>query len=306
MLIIGSRALALRMPQALSRKPVDFDFICTREEYDNWINKNLHKVNPTKIYSISETKMIVEGDSNCEFELITPGSSSELLNNLVVEDKDSIDTIFGLVPSFDLLFTIKQSHRYLKNSPHVFKTLVDWHRMKFLGAKVRPEYEAFLKLREKETYNYKHPSLTDQTKESFFNAAHGVEYVYDHDSLHESVKHLAMPAYKYYAKDNDPIKSDKEKFFSCDPKIRLYGAIEESSVLALERAIIPNEDKWTLKAAWTFAFSKVITSITSGWFREWCWNNAYDIMKSYPSDYFDKFKDGLKSGIVKPYTGSKY
>lgn len=305
MILIGSRALSLRNSEALKRKCSDFDWICTMDEYTFWMEKNSHKVNPTKVYPLNDgKKMIVEGATNCEFEIVTPGTSSEMFVDLVTKDPQTISTSFGLVPNFDMLFTLKQSHRYLKNSPHVFKTLIDWHVMRSMGAKVRPEYEEFLKLREKETYTYKLPSLTNQTKESFFSAAHGVEYKYDHDSLHEAVKNMDMPAYRYYARDNDPIKSDKDKFFAADHKVRLFGAIEESAVLALERAVIPNPDSWTLDKAWRFAFSKVITSITSGFFRQWCYENAFDILKAYPSDYYEKFERGLASGVVKPATGS--
>lgn len=302
MILVGSRALTLRAPQALMRKPLDFDWVCTREEYDLWMEKNSHKINPTKIYAQGENKMIVEGSTNCEFELIVAEKSSSILKDLVEGNSESLETPFGWVPTFDMLFTIKSSHKFLKNSPHVWKTLIDYHMMKSLGAKVRPEYEAFLKLRERETYSYKHPSLTNQSKESFFSAAHGVEYTFEHDSLHEAVKHLDMPAYKYYAKDNDPIKSDKKKFFECSPQIRLYGAIEESSVLALERAIIPHPELWTYEKAWKFAFSKVITSITSGFFRGWCYDNAFDILKAYPKDYYEKFQKGLTDGTVRYIT----
>ncbi len=304
MILIGSRALALRANQVLSRNPKDFDFICTFNEYESWLAENSSKISPTKIYaSQDDKKMIVEGKSNCEFEIVKSGSSSEMFYNLVKEDKETFDTKFGSVPNLDLLFTLKSSHKYLKNSPHFWKNLSDYHRMKIVGAVVRPEYKEFLRLREKETYTYNHPSLTNQTKESFFSAAHGVQYTFDHDSLHEAVKYLEKPAYKYYAKDNDQIKSDKEKFFASEQKIRVYGVIEESSVLALERALIPNFDMWTLDSAWLFAFSKVCTSITSGFFRSWAYENAFEILKSRPKDFYEKFQNGLKSGVVIPHQG---
>ena len=307
MILLGSRALALRMPSALHRSPMDFDWACTKNEFDEWFILNQTKVNATKVYpELNGKKYIVEGDVNCEFDIITPGSSNEMLLDIVKNDPETIDTSFGLIPSFDLLFTIKQSHRYKKNCPHTFKTLIDWHSMRNCGAKIRDEHQEFLKMREKETYVHKLPSLTNQTKESFFSADHGVHYTYDHDSLHEAVKHLEQPAYRYYAKDNDPIKSDKNKFFACDPQIRLYGAIEESSVLALERAILTeNRHMWTFDRAWIFAFGKVITSITSGFFRQWCWENAFEIIKNKPTDYYEKFERGLANGTVKPATQTK-
>lgn len=300
LIMIGSRALCIRAPNLLTRKPKDFDFISSMEDFNTWLKTNKSKIEIKKVYE-EKGKMIVEGDSNLEFEIIKENHSSQLFEKLVQEDKDTLETSFGLIPNLDILFTLKTSHRYLKNSPHVFKNLQDWHAMRAFGAKVRPEYQQFLKMREEETYaRQKHPSLTKQTKESFFSEEHGIIYLYDHDSLHESIKHLDMPAYKYYAKDGDPIKSDKAKFFALDEKIRLYGALEEASVLALERALIPHFEKWqSPKQAWLFAFSKVITSITSGWFRQWCYENAPMIIKNYPQDFYEKFQQGLENGLVK-------
>src|SRR5512143_726822 len=140
MILVGSRALALRMPKALKRKPLDFDWVCTQEEYETWLEKNSAKVNPTKVYReesrFGSHKMIVEGGSNCEFEIIDPEKSSGILQKLVEGNAESLETPFGWVPTFDMLFTIKQSHRYLKNSPHFWKTMADWHTMRHYGAVV--------------------------------------------------------------------------------------------------------------------------------------------------------------------------
>ena len=62
MILIGSRALALRAPGALSRKPLDFDWCSTKQEFDTWMETNSHKVSPTKVYELPEFhKWIVEG-----------------------------------------------------------------------------------------------------------------------------------------------------------------------------------------------------------------------------------------------------
>src|SRR6185436_4716425 len=152
MILIGSRALMIRAPYILNRSPKDFDWICTEKEFDHWITEQSFKAQPTDVSVISENKRIMRGAVNCEFEIIRPGTSSELLQSLVFEDSETIETPFGLVPSLDLLFTIKCSHRYLKNSPHFWKNLSDYHLMKRVGAQVKDNLSSFLKLREKETY----------------------------------------------------------------------------------------------------------------------------------------------------------
>lgn len=299
--------MALRMPQALMRKPVDFDWVCTFSEYETWMEANSFKINPTKIYSErgqNTHKMIVEGNTNLEFEIIQEGQSSEILQKLVEGNSESLETPFGWVPTFDMLFTIKQSHRYLKNSPHFWKTLADWHLMRRLGATVRPEYKDFLKVREDETYWYKHPKL-NTTKENFFKDDN-IDYVWDHDDIHKSVAVYDRPAYTYYLKEGAQVDCDRSKFFDISQEIRLAGVVEEAAVLAIERSLVPHPGVWTPEYAWKFALAKVCSSITSGWFRQFAYENAPTILKQYPKGYWEKFQKDCESGLVKPFTGSKY
>lgn len=306
MILIGSRALSLRVPQALLRAPLDFDFLCTQEEFDQWMKTTSYKVNPTKVYPLPEyNKMIVEGSTNCEFEIITPGNSSELIAQAVANDTDNIETPFGIVPSLDLLFTIKDSHKYKKfekSSSQFWKTTIDWHVMRQLGGKVRPEYEALLKLRKEETYTYKHPKL-NVNKDAFFSGD-GVIYTYDHDDLHNVVKLYDKPAYTYYLKDGEQILCDKEKFFSVSEDIRLAGGLEEMLTLSLERAKIPYPNGMTDDQAFKFAAAKVCSTITSGFFRTYCHENIFNIIKLYEKtskDYVLKFNTAVQEGQVKLY-----
>lgn len=307
MILVGSRALSLRMPQAIKRNPVDFDWVCTFSEYEKWMDNNSNKFKIEKIYS--ETghnfhKMIVEGSTNLEFEIIQDGKSSELLKSLVEGNSESLETPFGWIPTFDMLFTIKQSHRYLKNSPHFWKTVIDWHTMRALGAKVRPEYEEFLKMREKETYWYKHPKL-NVSKDNFFKDDN-IDYVWDHDDIHKSVAVYDRPAYTYYLKDGAQVDCDKEKFFSISQDLRLAGVVEEAAVLAIERSLVPHPGVWTPEYAWRFALAKVCSSITSGWFRQFGYEHLPEILKLYPVGYWEKFQKDCETGTVKRFTGSKY
>lgn len=308
MILVGSRALAiraqlLRIPQLLMRQPKDFDFVCTKDEFEEWILINSDKAGMKKVYP-EKNKMIVEGDSNCEFEIVSPGTSSELMVQLVENRPESLQTSFGWIPTLDMLFTIKSSHKYLKNSPHFWKTLLDYHVMKRVGAKVRQEYEAFLKLREKETYNYAHPKL-NTTKENFFKDD-GLEYVWDHDDIHKSVARYDRPAYTYYLKDGEQVQCSKKKFFEAPRHIQLAGVVEEAAVLAVERSLVPHPGVWTPEYAWRFALAKVCSSITSGWFREFAYENCLEILKLYPAGYWEKFQQDIADGKVKPYTGSRY
>jgi len=266
-----------------------------------------HKVSPTRVYpdnSGTLPKMIVEGAINCEFEIIRPGTSSEMLQVLVDEDPDTIETPFGKIPNLDLLFCIKASHRYLRNSPHFWKTVVDYHTMKRAGATVRPEYRALLKLREKETYTYRHPKLNVK-KDAFFQDD-GIQYEVDHDDIHESVKRFDKPAYCYYLKDGEQVQCCKKKFFACPREIQLAGVVEEAAVLAIERSLIPHPGVWTPEYAWKFALAKVCSSITSGWFREFGYENLPEIIRMYPEGFWEKFQRDRLEGRVRPFSGKRY
>jgi G:T/U-mismatch repair DNA glycosylase len=312
MILIGSRALSLRCSLALRRKPVDFDWVCTQEEFDTWMETSSAKVNPTKVYPLPDFhKMIVEGSTNCEFEIMQPGTSSELLRDLVEHDKDSFQTPFGWVPTVNLLFTIKDSHKYKKfqhSANGFWKTAMDWHTMKRLGAQVLPEYQAFAKLRQEEAYaGQKHPKL-NVSKDAFFKDD-SVEYRYDHDDIHRAVMKHERPAYEYYLAPGEQVKCSKDSFFQVSEDIRLHGAVQEAVTLALERSLIPHPGVWTPDFAFKFAYAKVCTSITSGFFRKYCFENLPQAIRLYNeqyTNYHQSFLQALEAGKVKPFTGSKY
>jgi len=305
MLLIGSRALAIRAPQILGRKPLDFDFIATEAEAEQWISENKGLLGDTRTYMLNPHKLIVEGPVPVEFELIKPDGSARLLVDAVAQDPDTLDTgKFGLVPNLNTLFLIKSSHKYLKNSPHFWKTAVDYHMMKAIGAVIEPAMAACLKLREKETYSYKHPKL-NVSKKQFFDGD-SVNYVYDHDSIHESVKHLDKPAYRFFAADGEQVKSDKHKFFECTREVQLYSVLEESYVLSIERSQVPHPGVMTPKESFKLALSKCGSSIASGWWRAFAYENVFTVLNMYSESYMDKFKAGLDNRTVKAHVPGNY
>ena len=304
MILIGSRSLFIRNPKLLTRAPIDFDFVSTREECQEWIEKNKHKIGATKEpYEIDGNKVILEGKTNVEFEIIQAGTSSELLDELVYNDPKSIETAFGMVPTTNLLFTIKDSHKYKKfhsASNHFWKTARDWHILKAYGCEIEERYKEFHNLRSQETYSYLHPNL-NVSKENFFKDD-AVHYEFEHDDIHQAVAIGNRPAYTYYLKDGSEVLSSRKKFFECSEEVRLNGVIEEASVLALERSIIPFPNYWTTDFAFQFALSKVASSITSGFFRQYCFENIFTALKLYKekhSDYYKRFQKVLNEGQVR-------
>jgi hypothetical protein len=323
MLLIGSRALVANNPELEGvRKVVDWDFICTIEQFTAWhkANKaNLQFAVPTqqgKYYHARD-----KDGMNYEFELAWPGTSAaKLLDGYTLNKVGECATAIN-----EDLLMIKMCHRYKRNSPHFLKTMSD---IIFLRSKVKDsEYEKWInllpnqlivKLREEESYNYAHPKLNVSSKD-FFNGD-GVQYVYDHDSIHEAVALMRTengyeskprPAYTMYMKENSEVMTCKERFFSpfLDDKVRLYGVYEESCVLALERSQIPHglgkEGGPTARWSFEMALMKVCTSITSGWFRAYAWENYHRVMELYnelgEDEYIQRFQKNQH--LLKAYEG---
>lgn len=300
MIVIGSEALARYIP---GREPLDRDIICSYRDAMAYA-KTLKNV--LSFYPINNAKklLIRTEERVIEVELIWPGNTTDKLVQLIESDPHTIYGNGVTIPSLDVLYMLKMSHRYLKNSPHFLKTMADIHAMRAAGAKIRPEHLEYFREREKATYNYGHPKL-NVSKGDFFNGD-GVEYVYDHDSIHLSVKHLERPAYTYFKPDQNDVYCDREMFEAVGEDVRLYAVLEESYVLALERSQIPFKGQLSPKRSFDIALSKVCTSITSGWFREFSWENYDKVQSLYRDDYVERFWKGVEAGTVLPYTGSKY
>jgi hypothetical protein len=306
LILIGSRALVLRGKHLCHREPVDFDWVCTQVDYESWMEKSAHKVSPTKIYELPQfNKQIVEGTTNLEFEIIKPGTSAQLLHDLVANDPETIESPFGLVPSESLLLAIKDSHKYKKfhmSAANFWKTAIDIHTLRFFGATIKSEHEAFCKLRQAETYTYAHPKLNVNKNDFFQNDGLQDVYVYDHDDIHKSVAiYDGIPAYTRYLKGGEQVQCSKKMFYEQPRKIQLAGIIEEAAVLAIERSKVPHGDMWSDEYAWKFAVAKVCSSLTSGWFRDEAFNSLPEILKMYPANYWEKFQADVKAGKIKPY-----
>jgi len=203
------------------------------------------------------------------------------------------------VPSLDLLYTIKKSHRFKKDSPHFWKTAKDYHTMKHFGAEVPKYAEKFLRLRERESYTHTTPAL-NVAKNKFFTS--NVNYTYEHDDIHEAVKIGNVPAYTLYMKEGQEVMCDKEKFLSLPLETRLNGVLEECFVLAIERSIVPFRGVLDHHQAFKVALSKVSSSITGGWFREFAYEHIPVLLKKAKNhNYVRKFEDAISRGKVRRY-----
>jgi hypothetical protein len=295
-IIVGSVALKYYVPELIAIN--DRDCIMTYDEYKQFV-KN-HKSVVRCHYPISDgKKMFVQMVDKTihEIEIAWPNSTAEMFMNLVLSDPESLKGEH-VVPSLNALYAMKMSHRYLKDSPYFLKTMSHIKMMRSLGAQLTPYYSEWMKVREAETYCYTHPNL-DTKKDSFFKDE--TFYIHDHDTLHDAVKLGSRPAYSYILADGAEVKCSVDKFNSLEYNQKLNCALEESYVLALERSLVPNNFKPDPDKAFKMALMKVCTSITSGWFREWCWENYDNVITQYSGEYVNKFNASLDRGDILPF-----
>lgn len=293
--VIGSVALNQSLGRDI-RRPRDWDLVGTIEEATAFV-KQRHAIKAS--YPINEGKTWVfkcAGGMIFELEIAWPGSLSEELLDMCKLGLTNCSMGGVTIPHLDILYMLKMSHRYRKNSPHFTKTMNDILLMRQYGAFIRREHQDFYERRMKATYNYGFPKL-NVSKDEFFKGD-GVEYVYDHDSIHEAMKTSREPAYKAFKKGE--VACDKGMFYSCvNESGRLCAVLEEAYVLALERSIIPHPGGMTDKQAFDYALMKVCTSITSGWFREYAWEHYHEVQGLYDPAYTGRFWNAVKNGAVK-------
>jgi hypothetical protein len=184
------------------------------------------------------------------------------------------------------------------------KTMRDIQMFRAAGVTLDAPLQALLKHREKETYTYGHPSLK-RGKADFFNGD-GVNYVYDHDSIHEVITTLPRPAYTYFKADQAEVFCDRAKFDAAPRVIQLLSVLEEAQVLAIERSQVPHRGQVTPRRSFEIALMKVCTSITSGWWREFAWENYDTVLAMHDDGYADRFWRAELEGRVRPYKDGQH
>ncbi len=312
MLLIGSQALKIKHPDFDFEKNrlLDYDFVCTFTEYKDFVNNNKNKIKNCDLRNEHKIIVFFKSGCICEFEIVWNDSSIKQIIDKAdfLFDKQTINTQDFLlenifISSIEFLYILKMSHRFLKNSKHFNKTMNDIIKLrkiidiKEINNTLFDFKGSFFREREKETYSYNHPKL-NTTKNDFFKD--DIPYVYDHDSIHLAVKHLDKPAYEYYKSDEKEVFCSRIMFFDQEEKIRLFGVLEEAYVLALERSQI-HKPSWTPRQSFEFALMKICTSITSGWFREYAWENYFKILNMYDDSYVEKFWKKVEEGLVLKY-----
>jgi hypothetical protein len=313
LVLIGSQAIKCWCDDFREVGP-DYDFIGTKEEFKSLVTRLIKDGNrlvelkfiegTNKAYAkfskfIIDTSMIdVDGPMRESDQEVYNHANKGYITKYIPE----LDESFKLSTML-MNFVLKESHKYKKNSPHFLKTMQDLEflRKNIEETLINETLRGILDRRKKATYNYQHPKLNTNKQEFFTDS---VPYQYDHDTIHEAVKHLDKPAYQYYMQDGAQVMCSSDKFFAQPEIVRLYGVLEESYVLALERAVIPHGTN--PERAFDIALEKVCTSITSGWFREYAYENYFKVKNMYHASYVDKFNQALYNNQIKPFKENAY
>lgn len=311
--VMGSMALQHIAPGSRS-SGLDIDILCKLEDFVPFVNafrgdQKLVELRPlndgAKVMARLENGFVIEAEIAWE-----DTTAHRMWDYVINRDRGSRELPLGVMtvtcPSLPFLYMLKMSHRYKKNSPHFLKTMRDIQAMRFLGAKIgKGELKEIYDQRRQDTYNYAHPNLK-QSKKDFFTDT--VPYKYDHDSIHRAVAVTQVPAYTLVKDAQDEVNIKKENFFASSEMVQLLCTLEEAYVLSLERAIIPFEikDPEGQKKAFDMALMKVCTSITSGWFRQFSWENYDKVQRMYERGYIDRFEAALASGKILPFKENLY
>lgn len=303
LLVIGSRALAhYGLVEYRDVKNSDWDFIADESSWQNFKCRMYGEEVEVASPSVRAFKCEHAGRTNYFEAYIFDWEVTD--SNLMLAEyaykhlkADGMTGMHWATP--EMCLAIKMSHRFKKNNPFFQKTM---HHIRFLrnrAYELNDELELIAKVRQKETLSYNHPVL-DTDKSSFFKDDF---YLYDHDSIHEAVALADRPAYTFYIKEGEEVMTSKEKFMSLPEEIKLAGVYEETCVLALERHQIPNNFMVDPTQSFMLALEKVCTSITSGWFREYAWENYHKVVAMHnklgKTDYIKRFNKNFD--MIRPF-----
>ena len=277
-ILVGSRALNFWCPEikvnegSEGNEGTDWDLICNETHVFNFSNVERHNVD--SLNNLAMTDYI----------------SSEQIT-LPDGQKASIMNLTGLA-------IMKRSHlwRDLKFDRHIAMYLhagLDKEIKMIQNDPIRYAKELFdlnnrIKLTVQE-YPQGHPNLM-QSKEDFFDDA--VKKKYDHDLLHDLVAKSSfddVPVYTHLLKYEGMAYCCKDKWEALDYSMKIRAVLEEATVIAIERFMIPNDWQYIEKKAMLKALQKICTTLCSGWFRDF----SIDSYKECLEGLYKMQKEGI-------------
>lgn len=303
--------------QAYRQGGQDVDLICDQEFADQLNSCEVKESSKGKLYYI-----------HGEFEATVPNEGTAY-HLLLEDDWYCIQGVFGGLPYYETLqlpkFTVqvqtaslmtllslKKAHLILPRKWHhhiheygLLKEMALGHENKIFKPKAYGElYQKLYRLHRKECLAAAkaHPKL-NQKKDDFFGSTdreREKEYeIFDHDSIHRAIALEDVPAYTLML--DGEVWCSRKKWRQMTEEQRFNCVREEAAILALERSIIPalylGRKFMGAKWAYEMALFKICTTITSGFFRNYCIERYHEAVAKRP-DFVKSFFEGLKSGVI--------
>ena len=225
-------------------------------------------------------------------------SCRDRLSNAIIQG----ESVNGVAPLW-ALYALKYSHRYFyKGGDHR-----KWHQhmrdmsviqpftvAALLNDGTKELYDELVRCRTKETIeqnpSHKISLANGATKKEFFSKyLDKITYHFVHDEVHNvvtrSMHRREVPLYVGMLGDGEEVKCDINKWVRFSHSDKINDVLEECYVIALERGIIPGI--WGGKGhkpfddAFLWAYMRVSTNLTKGWFRDFA-NTHYDeVMRTF-------------------------
>ena len=314
MIIYGYRALSTYLQNDLvdieRLKKSDWDILLTEEEfemfYDSIPTEDFTEIKP--IHGLRYFIKTVNGNYDIHIIDTFNMNSNSLMylqskNNKTISDNYSNE--FNVV-SLHTLYELKKSHRFIRRNHD--KTMNDFYFIEnMIELDTYTESEFYIK-RFEETLiraNKKASHIKlDQNKNGFFKTK-GITYIYDHDSIHESIKFHKVPIYKKYLKNGEGVLCDRNKWENLSEQEKKEGVLEEAYVIAIERFLSKSNRK-TPKEAFDTAVEKICTTLCKGWFRQYAYENYKEIKEQYDEEFWVTFQDDLEKGNILSFQGENY
>ena len=199
------------------------------------------------------------------------------------------------VASYDDLLSIKAGHLHIPS--HKWEMhMMDYQVLRRLANHLNPGDVAKHRRDMDKIHKTFRPKLKGVSKEDFFDD--GVIKHFDHDYLHEQVALGDCPSYKLMQKD-ETVECHYDLWSKMTYEEKLNCVIEESTVITLERFVIPmtkrGEFIGDMKALYRKGVQKVCTTLSSGWFQNFCWEKYVHVINAYP-----KAEQKIEEFIKKP------
>lgn len=306
MIVLGSKALHINLNNDVERfHRSDIDIVMSLDEFHAFVEKNTAYI--TKMVPTSATKYSLRLEKtrkqHYEIEIALKGSAQWLLDHqhtiVAGSFEDECGNVFD-VANTEILYLTKKAH--IHYAIHYNKNIADYTLLKsHVDADKAQEYMPYFKMRAQETkerINKTLPKLNRSNKEFFDRSKNVVGYIFEHDDIHEAIKHYERPVYEMMKRDFSSAWCEKDMFHELPHEYKIRCVQEEAYVIALERYIVLQKGPQDHFEAYKAALQRICTTLCSGFFRDFAMDNYFEVLDAYSSNYVKLFTQKLLEGKV--------